>query len=75
MKKELIEREEVSRESGKKRDGKVSSNSAEEIRRIVMEDSMEGEAYMLRTVIQERENEPVPHKDVLSPGIDPYRGS
>jgi len=70
MKDELIEREEVSRESRKKGDGKVSSDSAEEIERIVIEDSMEGEAYMIRTVLQEGKDEPTPHKDVLLPVME-----
>jgi len=70
VKEELIEKEEVSRESRKKGDGKVSSDSAEEIEHILIEDSMEGEAYMIRTVIQEREDKPTPQRDVLTPVME-----
>jgi len=72
MKEELeeIEIEETSRESRKVGDGKVSSESAEEIDRIVIEDSMEGESYMIRTVGQEEDDEPVPHRNVLTPVME-----
>jgi len=56
----------VSRESRKNGDGKVSSDSAEEIERIVIEDSMEGETYLIRTVVQDGEDERTPHRDVLT---------
>jgi len=44
----------------------VSSESTEEVERIVIEDSVEGESYMVRTVgterwVEERE-EPVPRQ-------------
>jgi len=70
MKKELIERMETSRESRKVGDGKVSSESAEEIERIVIEDSVEGENYLSRTVGQEEDDEPVPHRNVLTPVLE-----
>jgi len=67
VKKEVIEREENERGNRKVGDGKVSSESAEEIEKIVIEDSVEGESYMIRTVGQEEEDEPVPHRNVLTP--------
>jgi len=70
MKEELIEKEEISRESRKVGDGKVSSESAEEIELIVIEDSMEGESYMIRTVGQDKGEEPVPRRDVLTPVME-----
>jgi len=48
----------------------VSRESAEEIERIVIEDSMEGESYMIRTVGQEEEDEPVPHRNLLTPVME-----
>jgi len=46
VKEEIIEREEMSRRSRKTGDGRVSSESAEELERIVIEDSTD----MIRTV-------------------------
>jgi len=74
IKKELIEREEISRESRKVGEGKVSSKSTEEVERIVIEDSVEGESYMVRTLgteicIEEGE-EPLPPRDVLTPVME-----
>jgi len=74
IKEELIEREETSRESRKVGDEMVSNESTEEVKRIVIEDSVEGESYMIRTVGQEEgteeEDEPVPHKNVLTPDME-----
>jgi len=46
----LIEREEISREGMKVGDGKVSRQSAEEVEKIIIEDSVEEENYMMRSV-------------------------
>jgi len=70
VKEELIEREELSRESRMKGDGKMSSDSAEEVERIVIENSMEGETYMIRTMMQEGDDEPIPQRDVLTPVME-----
>jgi len=76
IKEELIEREETSRESRKwgGGGGMVSNDSAEEIESIVIEDRVEGESYMIRTVRQEvgteEEDEPVPPRNVLTPVIE-----
>jgi len=53
IKEELIEREEVSRESRKTGDGKVSSDSTEEVEHIMIDDSVEGESSTIREVIRE----------------------
>jgi len=70
VKEELIEREETERGSRKVGEGKVSSESTEEIERIVIEYSVEGKSYMIRTVGQEEEDEPVPHRNVLTPMME-----
>jgi len=70
VKEELIEREGMSRESRKTGDGKVSSDSAEEVERIVIDDRMEGESYMIRTVGQEEGDEPAPLRDILTPVLE-----
>jgi len=54
VKEELIERE-MSRENRKTGDGKVSSDSAEEGERIVIDDSSEGESFMIRTIKHSKE--------------------
>jgi len=74
IKEELIEREEILREGRKVGDGKVSSESTEEVKKIIIEDSVEEENYMVRAVgteswVQEGE-EPVPPRDVLTPVMD-----
>jgi len=70
IKEELIEQEKISREGKKGGDGKMSSESTEE-KRIVIEDSMEGDSYVVRTVAAERcvqeGEEPVPPGEVLTP--------
>jgi len=53
VKAEMIEREECLRESRKKGDGKMSSESSDENDHIVIEDSMEGEVYMVRSMVQD----------------------
>jgi len=73
IKEELIEREETSRWSRKVGDGRVSSESTEEIERIVIEDNVEGESYMIRTVGQEKEDAPVPHRNVLTQSWSQHR--
>jgi len=70
VKEELIERVEVSSESRKKRDGKTSSDSAEEVEHIMIEDSVERETYMIRTMMQGGKDEPNPQRDVLTPVIE-----
>jgi len=69
----MIEREEESRESKKRGDGKMSSESADETEHIVIEDSMEGEAYMVRTMMQDGGDEPNPQRDVLTPAMESTR--
>jgi len=74
IKEELIEREETSRESRKVGDRMVSNDSTEEIERIVIEDSVEGESYMIRAVGKEvwtgEGDEPVPLRNVLTPVVE-----
>jgi len=70
VKAEMIEREEGSRESRRKGDGKMSSESADETEHIVMEDSMEGEVCMVRSMIQDEEGEPNPPRDVVTPVME-----
>jgi len=70
VKAEMIEREEGSRESRKKGDGKMSSESVDETEHIVIEDSMEGEVYMVRSMIQDGEDEPNPPRDVVTPVME-----
>jgi len=74
VKEELIEREDNERGSRKVWDGKVSSESTEEIERIFIEDSMEGESYRIRSVGQEEriegEDELVPREDILTPVME-----
>jgi len=73
VKEELIERRyrEKSERGG---DGKVSSESTEETERIVIEDSVDGESFMVRTVMPERGDEegeqPVPPGEVLTPPVN-----
>jgi len=47
----------VSRNIRKGGDGKVSSESTEETEKIVIEDSVEEESFVIRTVGPEREDE------------------
>jgi len=54
---ELIEREK-SRENRKTGDGKVSSDSTEEVEQIVIDDSTEGESFIIRTMAQEERDKP-----------------
>jgi len=74
IKEELIEREETLKERRKVGDGKVSSESTKEVERIIIEYSVEGESYMVRTVGTERRveegEEPVPPRDVIMPIVE-----
>jgi len=75
IKEELTEREEISREGRKVGYRKVSSESAEEVEKILIEDSVEKEHYMMRSVgtkswVQEGEEETVPSRDVLKPVME-----
>jgi len=69
VKEELIERE-MSRENRKTGDGKVSSDSAEEGERLVIDDSTEGERFMIRTMRHEEGDEPAPLRDILTPILE-----
>jgi len=73
VKEELIGREETYRNSSKLGDGKISSESAEEIEKIVIEDSIEGDSFMIRTVGEEgcceETDQPEPRGEVLTPPI------
>jgi len=75
IKEELIKKKEVSRESRKTGDGKVSSDSTEETERIMIEDSNE-ESYTIKRVTQQDEDEPDPHGEVPTPVSEstPYDG-
>jgi len=50
IKEELIEKEDISRDSRKGGDGKISSESAEEIEKITIENSSDGDSFMIKTV-------------------------
>jgi len=71
IKEELIEREEISREGRKVGDRKVSSESTEEVVKILLEDSVDEENYMVRAVATEswgqEDEEPAPARDILTP--------
>jgi len=64
IKEELIEREEILREIRKVRDGKVSSESAEEADRITIEDSVGADSWA------QEDEEPAPVRDVLTPVME-----
>jgi len=74
MKEELIRKKEISRKGRKVGDGKVSSESAEEVDRITIEDSVGEEKNMIRTVGAEDwakgEEEPEPIGEVLTPVME-----
>jgi len=72
----LIEREEVSRGSRKTGDGKVSSDSTEEVEHIIIDDSVEGGSYTIRAVIQDEEDKPGPHGEIPTPVSEstPFEG-
>jgi len=73
IKEELIEREETSRERREGGEGMVTNNSMEVIERIVIEDSIEKENYMIRTVgqvVRFQEDGPVPPRDVVTPVME-----
>jgi len=74
VKEELIE-EEMTKENRKTRDGKVSSDSAEEVDRITIDDSAEVESFMVRAAGYGDE-EPEPPRDVVTPTLEstPYVG-
>jgi len=65
----------VSRGSRKTSDGKVSSGSAEETERIMINDSNE-ESYTIQRVTQEDEDEPELHREIPTPVSEstPYDG-
>jgi len=69
VKEKLIDRE-ISRENRKTCDGKVSSDSAEEGERIVIDDSTEGESFMISTMRQEEGDEPAPLRNILTPILE-----
>jgi len=70
MKEELIESE-MSRENRKTGDGKVSSDSAEEGERIVIDDSTEGESFIIRTIyLEEKDEPPAPLRNILTPILE-----
>jgi len=74
FKEELIETEEISRGGRKGGDRKVSSESTDETERIVIEDSVGKESFMIRTVGLEGGDEegeqPVPPGKVLTPPVN-----
>jgi len=74
FKEELIEREDISREGRKVGDGKVSSESTDETERIVIENSVGEESFMVRTVGlevgHEEGEQPVPPGEVLTPPVN-----
>jgi len=79
IKEELIEEEETVRERRNRDDEMVANNSMDVIERIVIEDRMEGEACMIRTVgqvVRIEEDEPTPPKELVTPvmGSTPIAG-
>jgi len=60
----------MARENRNTGDGKVSSDSTEEGERIVIDDSTEGESFMVRTMKQEEGEEPAPLRDILTPILE-----
>jgi len=74
VKEELIRREETYRDSRKGGDGKMSSESAEETEKITIEDSRDGDSFMIRTVglqgCSENIDQPEPLGDVSTPPIN-----
>jgi len=73
VKEELIGREENYRNNRKLGDGKVSSESAEEIDKIIIEDSVEGDSCMIRAIggegSAEETDQPESRGEVLTPPI------
>jgi len=73
VKEELIGKEEIFRNSRKLGDGKMSSESAEEIEKIIIEDSIEEDSFMVRTVGleggSEEVDQPEPLGEVSTPPI------
>jgi len=74
IKEELIE-EDMMRENRKTGDGKISSDSAEELDRITIDDSAEVKNFMIRATRYGNE-EPEPPRDILTPTLKstPYVG-
>jgi len=68
IKEELIERE-MTKENRRTGDGKVSSDSAEEVERILIDDSSEVESFMVRAAGR-RDDEPEPPRDILTPTLE-----
>jgi len=77
---ELTEREGISRENRKVGDGKVSSESAEEVEKITIEDNVGEDDCMIRTMEGEswdqEDEEPAEAGEVLMPvmGLTPVKG-
>jgi len=73
VKEELIGREEIYRDSRKGGDGKMSSESAEEIEKITIEDSIKEDSFMVRAVglegCSEEIDQPEPRGEVSTPLI------
>jgi len=74
IKEELIKREMI-KENRRTGDGKVSSDSAEEVERILIDDSSEVESFMVRAAGR-RNDEPEPPRDILMRTLEstPYEG-
>jgi len=74
VKEELIQREEIYRDIRKGGDGKISSDSAEDIEKITIEDSSDGDSFMIRTVglqgCSGDMDQPEPLGEVSTPPID-----
>jgi len=69
VKEELIEME-MARGNKTTGDGKLSSDSGEEGERIVIDNSIQGESFMVRTMKQEKEDEPAPPRDLMTPILE-----
>jgi len=74
VKEELLGREGMSRENRKVGDAKVSSESAEEVDKITIEDNVDEENCMIKTVGGEswaqEDEEPAPTGDLLTPVME-----
>jgi len=73
IKEELIENEEVSRNTRKGGDGKVCCESTEETEKIVIEDSVEEKSFVIRTVELETgggdQEQPEPPGEITTPPL------
>jgi len=74
VKEELIEREQIYRDSRKGEDGKISSESAEVVEKIIIVDSSDGDSFMVRTVglrgCSEDMDQPEPLGEISTPPVD-----